>query len=111
MLNLSGIRFTVDWYSKRDIFDVEEGVYNLTEADLETAAMEADEYILYTNSEQIKVSVLTDVDFEAKIILWNVTDKDNPYEIAYAHVGSAANTCVFTNPSANYRYMINCSIF
>ena len=90
------------------IFDVEEGVCNLTAADFVTTTTEVDEYIFYTNSEQIRVSIQKDVDFDTEMILWNVTDKDNPYEIAHAHVGSVTNTCTFTNLSAHYRYMITC---
>lgn len=90
------------------VFDVEDGVYNLTAADLGTKASEVDKYILYTNSRQIKVSIQKDVDFDGEIILWNATDRDNPYEIAYGHVDSTTDTCIFTNLSAHYRYMVTC---
>ena len=90
------------------VFDVEEGVYNLTSADLETTTAEVGEQILYTNSTRIKVNIHKDVSFDAEIILWNATNKDNPYEIAYAHVSSTTNTCIFTNLSSHYRYMVTC---
>lgn len=90
------------------VFDVEEGVYNLTSADLETTSAEVGEYILYTNSERIKVSIEKDVDFKGKLLLWNATDKDNPNEIGYGNVDSISNTCIFTNLSSSQRYMITC---
>lgn len=90
------------------VFDVEDGVYNLTFADLETSAAEVGEYILYTNSERIKVSIQDDVNFDGEIILWNATDKDNPAEIGYGHVVSGNNTCIFNNLSSSQRYRVTC---
>lgn len=94
--------------AKPIIFDVEEGVYNLTSSDLETAAAEVGEYILYTNSERIKVSIQKDVNYDGEIILWNATNKDNPAEIGYGYVDSGNNTCIFTNLSSSQRYMVTC---
>ena len=94
--------------AKPIVFDVEDGVYNLTFADLETSAAEVGEYILYTNSERIKVSIQDDVNFDGEIILWNATDKDNPAEIGYSYVDSGSNTCIFTNLSSSQRYMVTC---
>lgn len=91
------------------VYDIEEGVCNLTSADLETTTAEVGEYILYTNSTRIKVSIRKDVNFDGEIILWNVTDKDNPDEIAYGHVNSGNNTCIFANLSASQRYMVTCA--
>ena len=90
------------------IIDVEEGVYNLTSSDLETTTAKVGEYILYTNSERIKVSIQGDVNFNSEIILWNATDKDNPAEIGYGYVDSSNNTCIFTNLSSSQRYMVTC---
>ena len=90
------------------VFAVEEGVYNLTSADLETTAAEVGEYILYTNSERIKVSIQKDVNFDGEIMLWNATNKDNPAEIGYGRIDSGNNTCVFTNLSSSQRYMVTC---
>ena len=94
--------------AKPIVFDVEEGVYNLTSANLETTAAGVGEYILYTNSARIKVSIQKDVNFNGEITLWNATDKDNPAEIAYAHVDSNNNTCIFTNLSSSQRYIVTC---
>lgn len=63
---------------------LEEDVHNLTAAELETTTAEVREYILYTNSTQIKVYVQKDAGFEGEIILWNVTEKDKPFEIMYS---------------------------
>lgn len=90
------------------IFDVEEGVYNLTSADLETTAAEVEKYILYTNSTRIQVNVQEDADFDGEIILWNATDRDNPVEIGYGHVTPGNNICLFTNLSASRRYAVTC---
>lgn len=91
------------------VFDVEEGVCNLTAADLETTVAGVGEYILYTNSTRIKVSVPKDADFHGEIILWNAADKDNPAEIGYGSIESTSNTCIFNNLSAYNRYMVTCN--
>ena len=91
------------------VYDVEEDVYNLTSADLETTSAEIGEYILYTNSTRIKVSIRKDANYDGEIILWNATDRDNPSEIAYGHVDSDNNTCIFSNLSASQRYMVTYS--
>ena len=91
------------------IYDVEEGVYNLTAADLETTVGEVGEYILYTNNKQIQVSVQKGADFNGEIILWNATDKDDPHEILYGHIVPGTSACTFANLSASQRYMVTCS--
>ena len=90
------------------VYDVEEGIYNLTSADLETTATEVGEYILYTNSTRIKVSIRKNAKFDGEIILWNATNTDKPAEIGYSHVDSGNNTCIFTNLSSSQRYMVTC---
>ena len=94
--------------TKPIVFDVEEGVYNLTSAVLETTAREVGEYILYTNSEQIKVSIQEDVNLDGELLLWNATDKNNPHVIGYGNVDSITNTCIFTNLSSSQRYKVTC---
>ena len=88
---------------------LEEDVHNLTAAELETTTAEVREYILYTNSTQIKVYIQKDAGFEGEITLWNVTEKDKPFEIMYSrHVDPSNNTCTFTSLSASQRYMVSC---
>ena len=90
------------------VYDVEEGVYNLTAADLETTAAEVGEYILYTNSKRIQVTIQKDTGFDGEIILWNATNREEPKDILYGHADAGNNTCVFTNLSASQRYMVTC---
>ena len=88
------------------VYAVENGVHNLTAAELETTAAEVGGYILYTNSQQIKVSVPKDADFDGEILLWNAADKDDP--ILHGHVDPGNNTCVFSGLSATQRYRVTC---
>ena len=90
------------------VFDIEEGVYNLTAADLETTAAEVGEYILYTNNERIKVSIQEVVSLDGELLLWDATDKNTPYVIGYGNVDSITNTCIFTNLSSSQRYKVTC---
>ena len=90
------------------VFDVEEGVFSLTAADLETTAAEVGEYVLFTNSTQIKVSIQKDINFHGQILLWNATDKTSPNVIGYGKIDLGDNSCTFTNLSASKRYMITC---
>ena len=87
---------------------LEEDVHNITAAELETTTAEVREYILYTNSTQIKVDIQKDAGFEGEITLWNVTERDEPFEIMYGHVDPSNNTCTFTSLSASQRYMVSC---
>ena len=90
------------------VYDVEEGVYNLTAADLETTAAEAGNYILYTNNKRIQVTVRKDDGFVGEIILWDATNREEPKDILYGHVDAGNNTCVFRNLTASRRYMVTC---
>ena len=51
------------------VFPVEEGVYNLTAGELKTTAGEAGEYILFTNSTRIAVTVAEGSGFSGEILL------------------------------------------
>ena len=86
----------------------EAGVYDLTAEELETTATEIDGYIFYTNTQRIQVSIPKNADYESEIILWDVTNRDDPLEIAYGHVGSGNTTCSFDSLSAYRRYMVTC---
>ena len=88
------------------VFDIEPGVYNLTASELEITAEKVGEYVLFTNSTRIRVCVSEGSNFEGEIILWSVTDKQNPREIGYARLDSDNNACAFTNLSAAQRYMV-----
>lgn len=90
------------------IFDKEAGVYDLTAAELETTAAETGEYILFTNTQRIQVSISKDSDFNGEIILWNATNKDTPVEIGYGHLDSGNPVCIFSNLSAAQRYRVTC---
>lgn len=86
----------------------EAGVYDLTAEELETTATEIDGYIFYTNTQRIQVSIPKNTDYESEIILWDVTNRNDPFEIAYGHVDSVNATCSFDSLSANRRYMVTC---
>lgn len=86
----------------------EAGVYDLTAEELETTAAEIGGYIFYTNTQRIQVSIPKNADYESEIILWDVTNRDDPFEIAYGHVDSGDTTCSFGSLSAYRRYMVTC---
>ena len=90
------------------IFFEEVGVYDLTAAELETTTAEVGEYVFYTNTQRIQVSIPKNVDYESEIILWDVTNRDDPSEIAYSHVNSGNKICCFSNLVANRGYMVTC---
>ena len=66
------------------------------------------EYVFYTNTQRIQVSIPKNVDYESEVILWDVTSRDDPSEIAYSHVNSGNKICCFSNLVANRRYMVTC---
>lgn len=90
------------------IHQVEEGVYNLTLNDLEVAAGKVDDYILFTNNTQIKVTVEKSANYSGEILLWNVDDKNNPVTTHYGQVTPDQNFCTFSGLSSAHRYMVTC---
>ena len=54
-----------------NVYETEKGVHNLTAEELRVPADEAFEYQVFTNFTQIKVEVVSDEDFEGKVMLWN----------------------------------------
>ena len=92
-----------------EVYQVEEGACNLAAGDLITTAAQIGGYILYTNSEQIKVSIATAADeFSAEFLLWDVTYENSPAVIGHGAIGPGADACIFTNLSASRRYRVTC---
>lgn len=88
------------------IFEVEDGVYNLTESTLETTAKDIEQYVFYTNSQEIGVSVQNGENVSGTVLLWNVAyDTDC---IQRADIEKGGTSCTFTNLSASHRYKITC---
>lgn len=90
------------------IYQVEEGVYNLTANDLTTSASDVDDYIFSTNNSQIKVAADKNVDQSAEVLLWNVDDRNNPFVILYGKITTNDSSCTFTGLSSSHRYMVTC---
>lgn len=88
------------------IFEVENGVYNLTSAVLESTAEEIGQYTFYTNSTKIEVTVKSDDDFHGTVMLWDTQYSDS--FIQMSEVNKKADTCIFTAGSAARRYKITC---
>ncbi|MBQ8598988.1 MAG: zf-HC2 domain-containing protein [Oscillospiraceae bacterium] len=88
-----------------NIYEKEEGVYNLTAADLTTVAEEAKGYLLYTNNMQIAVSVIDEADFNGTVFLWDEQYPSSP--IAEVAVNEEQRDAVFTNLTAAARYRIS----
>lgn len=88
------------------IFKIEDGVYNLTDNALETAAKDIAQYVFYTNSEEISVSVQRENNASGTVMLWNAAyDTDC---IQRANIIDGGDSCTFTNLSASQRYKITC---
>ena len=88
------------------VFEVEAGTYNLTSADIEATAEEIEQYVFYTNSTQIKVTVQGDGAFKGTVMLWD-TEYSNTF-IQANEVNEKTNTCTFSSGSAARRYKITC---
>lgn len=88
------------------IFKVENGVYNLTSAVLESTAEEIGQYTFYTNSTKIEVTVKCDGEFHGTVMLWDTQYSDS--FIQMSEVNEKADTCIFTAGSAARRYRITC---
>ena len=90
------------------VFPVEDGVYNLTAADLETTAGQVGNYILFTNYAQIQVSVSPETDFDGQVLLWDVSSLSSPAVIQYGHIGGNKSSCTFSGLTSARRYMVTC---
>lgn len=95
-------------YANPIIFDVEEGVWNLTSNHLEISAGSVGEYIFFTNNTKIEVTVEKSADYSGEILLWNADDRNNPYTILYGKVTPDQNSCTFSGLSSAHRYMVTC---
>ena len=84
------------------VFEVEDGVYNLASAALESTAEEIGQYTFYTNSTKIRVTVERDGEFHGTVMLWDTRYSDS--FIQMSEVNEKADTCVFTAGSAARRY-------
>lgn len=88
------------------VVEVEAGTHNLTAGKLETTSEEVGQYILYTNSSEISVTVQNGEDFRGTIMLWD-TMCNNEF-IQIANVSAREATCAFRGLSAARRYKITC---
>lgn len=88
------------------VFEVEEGVCNLSAASLETGAEEVGQYVFYTNNEKIRVTVEKDGSFQGAVTLWDTRYPDS--FIRTAHVSEGKDTVTFDGLSSANRYRITC---
>lgn len=96
------------WYANYRMNDyaVEDGTWNLTAGVLETDAETVDQYVLYTDSTKITVTVTSDGDFRGTVHLY---DTANPgATILTGQVTAEEDTVIFTNLSGARRYFISC---
>ena len=90
------------------VFPVEDGVYNLTAADLETTAGQLENYILFTNYSQIQVSVSPEIGFDGQILLWDASSLSAPVIVQCGRIDSNNSSCTFSGLTSARRYMITC---
>lgn len=86
--------------------ETENGVYNLTNNSLETTAEDIEQYVFFTNTQEICVSVQGREDISGSVMLWNSAD-DSDW-ILIGHIEDNGTSCTFTNLSAAQRYKITC---
>lgn len=90
--------------SDPDVFPVEAGTTNLTAGTITDTADHIGAYTLYTNYQQIEVTVEQAGDFQGDILLYNAAAPQAP--IRTAHVSKKNNICTFTGLSAAQRYLV-----
>ena len=95
-------------YANPTIYDVEEGVWNLTSNALEISADDVDEYVFFTNNKKIEVTVEKSAEYSGEILLWNADDRNNPVTILYGQITADRNSCTFSGLSSAHRYMVTC---
>lgn len=88
------------------IYPVEDGVYNLTREELSTTSEGVNQYVFYTNTEKIGVSVQMQTNQTGAVELFDA--KSNSCIQSFNVNGSSAEN-TFINLSASERYMIVCN--
>ena len=86
--------------------EVEDGVYNLTDNALETATEDIEQYVFYTNTTEIGISVQSKENASGSVMLWNIANDADWIQIA--NIENSGASCIFTNLSASQRYRITC---
>lgn len=99
-----------DWLQaanyRANAYAVEEGTRNLTAETLDTEAETVGQYVLYTDSTKIAVTVTSGGDFSGTVRLY---DTANPGDcILSGQVTTEENTVTFTNLSGARRYFVSC---
>ncbi len=89
-----------------NVYEVEEGIYNLTANKLECTSEDVENYVFFTNYKQISVEIQTDTLQNGSVTLWDAAD-DSDY-IQIHMVTDKSDTCTFENLSAHRRYRIKC---
>ena len=97
-----------DMYAQANpiIHEVENGVYNLTDNALEITAEDIDQYVFYTNTTEIGISIQSKENISGSVMLWNIVDDTDWIQIVNIESSGASGT--FTNLSASQRYKITC---
>lgn len=98
----------MDRLANPTVYAVEEGVFNLTASDLETTAGQVGDFVLSTNSTQIRVSVPEKIDAQSEIVLWDVGSLPQPTAIQYGRIDPDSHSCTFSHLTSVRRYRITC---
>lgn len=88
------------------VHEVEEGVYNLTAAELDSSSEEIGQYVFYTNSTKIQVTVQGEGSLQGTVMLWSTEDQNDCIQVGT--INDQTNTVTFTGCSAAKRYRITC---
>lgn len=96
----------LDRIANPTIYEVEEGVWNLTAEKLEVAAEDASQYVLFTNNTKIEVEVTAETDFSGTVKLYDAEYPDD--FIMIGDVTQEDNTVTFQNLSAANLYIVSC---
>lgn len=88
------------------IYEVEEGVWNLTVNPLEIPAEDAEQYVLFTNNMKVEVTVHGEGDFSGTVRLYNTENMEN--FILTCDVTPEDNIVTFSSLTAADLYVVSC---
>lgn len=89
------------------VYEVEDGVCNLTAGDITVDSENVFEYVLFTNYAQISVTVNCEDNFEGIVYLYNCDYPDD--FVMLSQVNNKDNSVLFTGLSSSYRYYVDYS--
>lgn len=113
MMLVASLLFALVWLTAADmsrqanliVHEVEAGTCNLTAGPLETTAQKVENYVLYTNYEQIAVRIQTEEEALGTIKMWNT---ENEADFIMIRETKGSEEIIFTGLTSANRYRVTC---